>query len=320
MSWMFLSWMMFACLGCAELPAELPEPSPNYHFSAHDEEDFDPLKSPTQLLNRAERTELERVVNQAFTKTHDGWSSDEVILNTQLNSEFIKACSESIDRTQFKTELSEYAFNWTLLNLRKAGKLKSKATRRAASTRSFLGTHLAEIAARSLQDKYKLSSDKVMAHPKLRREFDHLISEQVEASDFYQYRKAAFRLRKTRRLKPELVLRVADWKIDIQHFKASDLSRDISKIPETPGIYIFSDKSGYLYIGEAIDLRARLEQHLDSSDRQSLASYLARQKLSEIKIEIHAFDPKSKGKQISARRAYESELIRSRKPKFNVRP
>ena len=87
-----------------------------------------------------------------------------------------------------------------------------------------------------------------------------------------------------------------------------------------PGIYIFTDSTGYLYIGEAKNLRERLTQHLDQSDRESLANYMKKEQLKDIHIEVHGFDPKSKGSEISARRAYESELIRSRKPKFNIRP
>jgi hypothetical protein len=37
-------------------------------------------------------------------------------------------------------------------------------------------------------------------------------------------------------------------------------------------------------------------------------------------VELHAFDPDSKARSLTVRRAYESELIRSRKPRLNIAP
>jgi len=66
-------------------------------------------------------------------------------------------------------------------------------------------------------------------------------------------------------------------------------------------------------------LRNRLKTHLDESDRKSLANYLKEKGVESITIEIHSFDPQSRAKELRVRRAYESELIRSRKPRFNIR-
>ena len=91
-------------------------------------------------------------------------------------------------------------------------------------------------------------------------------------------------------------------------------------VPTRPGIYIFRDESGYLYIGESSNLRLRVEKHLDHSDRKSLAHYLWENGNKKITVELHAFDPESKAKDKTVRRAYESELIRSREPRFNITP
>jgi hypothetical protein len=63
-----------------------------------------------------------------------------------------------------------------------------------------------------------------------------------------------------------------------------------------------------------------LKSHLDESDRKSLANYLREQGVESISIEIHSFPADSRMKDVTVRRAYESELIRSREPRFNVRP
>jgi predicted GIY-YIG superfamily endonuclease len=85
-------------------------------------------------------------------------------------------------------------------------------------------------------------------------------------------------------------------------------------------IYIFRDASGYLYIGESENLRARVTKHLDHSDRKSLARYLWQEGVGGVTVELHAFDPDSNARNKEMRRAYESELIHSRQPRLNIAP
>ena len=180
--------------------------------------------------------------------------------------------------------------------------------------------HLAEIAARSCQDKFKTSTDRIIGDPKLRAEFDKIATKLAPKVDAYLLRKAAIGLRKSRQLRPELVLRIADWDRKISSHSAKQIAANLESIPNSPGIYIFSDETGYLYIGESINLRKRLTDHLNESDRASLASYFKQHGIAGVMIELHAFPKDSRAKRVSVRRAYESELIASRKPRFNVRP
>ena len=53
---------------------------------------------------------------------------------------------------------------------------------------------------------------------------------------------------------------------------------------------------------------------------KSLASHLAGNSKQEITVELHAFGKDSPAKDKTRRRAYESELIRSRKPRLNIAP
>ena len=92
------------------------------------------------------------------------------------------------------------------------------------------------------------------------------------------------------------------------------------RVPKCPGIYIFLDSSGYLYIGEAGNLKLRIRKHLDHSDSKSLARYLWDNGYKDMQVEIHAFDAESDARFVKHRRAYESDLIASRNPRFNVRP
>jgi excinuclease UvrABC nuclease subunit len=96
--------------------------------------------------------------------------------------------------------------------------------------------------------------------------------------------------------------------------------KDTDIVPSGPGVYIFRDSTGYLYIGESANLRTRLAKHLDQSDSKSLAYYLRKNGVDTVTVELHAFDPDSNARLKEMRRAYESELIHSRKPRFNIAP
>lgn len=306
--------MLASLLGCsllaaaiaalAEEPAEQP---------AHVNERATTSRSVSPKRSAVEQRNLNDVVAIAFHETHDGWSTDEVVLRDDLNRAFLAKCREKLP------DVSSEEFNWTLLNLRKAGKLGAVTTRRVRQDHDDY-QHAAEIAARFVQDKYDQTIDRVLCDPERRAVFDEAARAVAPDVEPYRLRKAAFGLRKARQLQPELAVRIADWKKDVLSFSAAQIVADKKLVPEAPGVYIFRDPSGYLYIGESSNLRQRVSQHLDQSDRQSLARYLFEKGNREITVELHAFGPDTPAKDKNRRRAYESELIRSRKPRFNIAP
>ena len=131
---------------------------------------------------------------------------------------------------------------------------------------------------------------------------------------------AALGLRKARQLRPELTVRIADWGRTLTTHAAADLRDHLGHIPRVPGVYLFRNAEGYLYIGEAKNLRSRLAQHLGGEGQPALSTYLGEADLDTLTVELHAFDPESNGRLTAHRRAYESELINTRQPRFNVRP
>ena len=265
-------------------------------------------------LDARTRREVKDVARLAYLKVYDGWSTDEVLLQTELNDQFLAECHRRMP------DIPSFDFNWTLLNLRKAGELRdvSASKRRRDNSDAYL--HAAEIAARFLEDRYSVNTDRILCDSKLRAEYDNEAKKVAPKVDSYLLRKASLTLRKSRRLQPELVLRVADWKKDIIAMPAADAEKNAEKVPEQPGIYIFRDATGYLYIGESSNLHDRIKKHLDRADRQSLANYLATNGVKGVTLELHAFAADSPARLKPMRRAYESELIRSRKPRFNLAP
>jgi predicted GIY-YIG superfamily endonuclease len=272
-----------------------------------------PSQQNVDEVHKVSVKRVREVVKAAFEQVHAGWSSDEVILNSELNQSFLKLCRSDLP------DVPEVEFNWTLLNMRKAGVLDVMATKRnSKSVGEF--TPVAEIAARHIYDRHKISTDRMMCDPKLRTEFDE-VAQSVDAdADLYSVRKAAFQLRKQRRLKPELLVRIADWGREIHAHPLAEVRQNLFLIPKLPGIYIFRDATGYLYIGQADNLHSRLQSHFENSHNFSLANYLKEQANDNIMLELHSFPADSRAKETMIRRAYESELISSRKPRFNIQP
>lgn len=274
----------------------------------------DAKESPTKCTSAA----IKAAVIDAFGAVHDGWSSDEVLLQDELNSRFIAECRKRCPST------NAGEFNWRLINLRKASQLSGFEVTKRNNHRHDAYRHAAEIAARLVTDRHEVSTDRMLCSAEIRAEFDRIAGDLARDIPVYRLRKAAFGLRKSRRLRPELVVRVANWGREIRSATVDELRKEASAIPTSPGVYIFRDAGGYLYVGEAADLRKRLSEHLAKSDRAALASYLERRRGqgygSTVTVEMHVFPPDSPAAKVRMRRAYESELIASRRPRFNVRP
>ncbi|MEM9828245.1 MAG: nucleotide excision repair endonuclease [Planctomycetota bacterium] len=256
---------------------------------------------------------------------HDGYSLDEVLIRDDLRIAVLASLAHA-HRGKTRTvvariEPADERRVWhRLLNLRKAGKLPLRVSRRGKRVSPDIFP-VAEMAARTVLDRHRITVDGLLVDPRMLRELDQEARQMDPNTDRYAICKAVLGLRKRRKLKPELVLRVADWDREIQTHSVDDLKRGLNKgsVPSEPGVYLFRGSEGYLYIGEAKNLRERLRTHLEHSDRVALGKHLA-EFAAEVSVEIHRFDPQSPGGKTEARRAYESELIRSRQPRFNVRP
>jgi predicted GIY-YIG superfamily endonuclease len=234
------------------------------------------------------------------------------VIDDTLNEAFVSACLREVP------QLAPAALNWALLNLRKKppGLGKITTVKRRDNHGEYI--HVAEIAARHMEDKHKLTIDQVLCDPAIRQQFDAVALSISPGVPNYLLRKAALKLRKGRQLAPERFKRIANWGTDVTRHKADAVVATPDLIPRRAGVYLFLDRTGYLYIGEAGNLRGRVAKHLDHSDRKALARYLWDNGVEELEIEIHAFREESDGKKASCRKAYEAELIRSRKPTLNI--
>jgi predicted GIY-YIG superfamily endonuclease len=263
-------------------------------------------------MSDAEPPSLRDVVRRNFFVTHAGHSTDDMVIDDTLNAAFIAACLRELPSN------SPFQFNWALYNLRKQspGIGKVATVKRRDKHGDYL--HASEIAARHMEDKHRRNTDRVLCDPDMRREFDTIAQGIAPGTSTYLLRKAALKLRKNRQLRPELIKRVADWGTVVTTYTAEQLRGSPDLIPRLPGIYIFRDDSGYLYIGEAGNLRGRVEKHLDHSDRKAVAYYFWENGVEGLSVEMHAFRKDSEGRVAKCRKAYEADLIRSRGPRLNI--
>lgn len=257
------------------------------------------------------------MIIEAFKTVHDGWSVDELLIQDALRFNFLNAFRSSSNLEP--TEVHDKQLLERLIQLRKAGKLAVKSTKRNHSE-SSTWLPVAEIASRQMMDRFQANVDQWLVDPTLLDKFDAAVQTIAPESKAEEVRRAALRLRKSRRLKPELMARVVDWKRDIISMSVEQATANLNEVPQNAGIYIFSDKTGFLYIGQSNNLRTRLTKHLDQSDRKSLFEYLRANSQDQITLELHVFAKDSPANDTAAREAYESDLIRTRKPQFNVAP
>ncbi|MGB7347107.1 MAG: GIY-YIG nuclease family protein [Pirellulaceae bacterium] len=273
---------------------------------------------PTFAKERADANLFDdSVIRKAFAASADGFSVDEVLINDQLRVAFL----EQLFPDDPPTSKQESDVLQRLLQIRKAGKLNISATKRGRKPEEWISP-IAEIAARVVTDRHRVATDTLLTDRQLRKELQDEANKIAPKIDAYIVRKSILQLRKKRALKPELVLRVADWSREIKTYTLDQIRSEsiAGNLPAVPGVYLFRDDKGYLYIGEASNLATRLKQHLTDSDRQSLADFLAGNAADKVTVELHQFPKNSPAAKLTVRRAYESELIRSRNPRFNARP
>lgn len=252
-----------------------------------------------------------RRLRTAFLEApRDGYSLDRCIADDTLRPRVVRTCQRAV------RGYSEQDYLWDLQNQRKASRLGPHATQRD-NFRHEAYRHAAEIAARLIEDLHGATVDRLLCNPEIRREFDRIAQDIAPNVDPARLRLAALALRKASRLRPELAVRMGHGR-SVGSVRASDVRAVPRGVPSAPGIYIIRDPSGILYIGEAGNLRNRVRQHVDHSTSAGLARYFWDAGLENCTIDLHTFPRNQAARRVDWRRAYERELITSRRPRFNI--
>jgi hypothetical protein len=250
---------------------------------------------------------MKHEIERAFHHASQGYSPDRVVADPDLNHAYLSECN----RLGLGSDAA--TLNRSLLNLRKRGSLRGLASRRTLLRGHHDYRFAAEIAARFLERENEVTLDQIICDPRYAERFDEIAKAMVPGGKSFEYRWAALNLRKQRRLKPELLARVARPSKVLQ-FKVGGLS--LAAVPRNPGLYLFYSDRATLYVGECEDLQNRIRKHIDHSDNKELARWLWEFGDASLNLELQVLD-KSITQRI--RRALELELIRSRSPVFNVK-
>lgn len=251
---------------------------------------------------------LRAQVLRAFLAVREGRSPDAVIADPAHDSRFLAACR------QFGAAAADVELNHTLYNLRKRGALQGhRTTKRSKAVRLDEYRFASEIAARYLERRHSTTLDRIICDPFLARQFDKLATELAPGFSPFDYRFAALNLRKQRNLKPEIATQLLPA-MSVESVRVADL--DVDELPTSTGLYLFYySGEGLLYLGETENVRNRIRKHLDHSDRKRLAHWLWEHGTEDLHVEIHTLP---EGTTAAQRRAMERELIRSRRPRFNI--
>jgi hypothetical protein len=249
---------------------------------------------------------MRETVREAFLAVRGERSPDVVVADPDLNEQFLSECRSR------GLEDSAALLNLTLLNLRKSSDLQGIKSKRTVVKNQEDFRFASEIALRFLERRDQVSLDQILCDPTRAAEFDGIASGLAPGFSAFQYRWAALSLRKRKRLRPELLGKVIQAESVVAR-QAKDVNQE--ELPAQPGLYLFSGPNGVLYVGECQNLRKRLGKHLDHSDNRSLARWLWEHGTTDLRVEYHVLPA---GVSTRVRKAMEAELIRSRKPLFNV--
>jgi site-specific DNA-methyltransferase (adenine-specific) len=202
-------------------------------------------------------------------------STDRVIADPVLDTRFLKRCRDG------GAPGSDFDLNWRLFNARKARQLADvPKAKKFIIPRAELDQFLfaSEIAFRMISDKCgnaerEGSLDRILCDADLARQFDEIAMRLAPGFSPLYYRWGAIGLRKAAGR-----LRADAEKIDCPKFDAVFRGRDIKpgKLPESQGLYLIEVKERPLFVGDTLNIRGRIERHLEHGNGEVLPSWVLR--------------------------------------------
>jgi HicB family len=190
---------------------------------------------------------------ESFGKVYDGYSTDRVVVDPELNARFLAMCRK------VGLNESDYHLNHALLDIRKSKKAElPKATKRTEFRDYDEYQFAAEIAVRILQRTKGVTLDQVLCDPATAMEFDRIAQQLAPRQPALKLRCAALNLRKTHRLGSSKLQKVPEF----DFVRAGPLQNIVvPELPSFPAAYILFDRTRPIYAGETEDLRKRVELH-----------------------------------------------------------
>jgi hypothetical protein len=241
------------------------------------------------------------VIVDAYSRVYDGYSTDRVVVDPELNARFLMICRKS-GLTQ-----SDYQLNHALMDIRKSNKAAlPKATKRTEFRDYDAYQFAAEIAVRILQRTEGVTLDRILCDPCIAVEFDTIAKQLAPGQSALKLRCAALNLRKTHRLGSSKHQQVPEYDL----VRAGPLQTlVIPELPSFPATYALYDQNRPLFAGETEDLRKRVEIHLQSG----LPNWLGAEEGFDVVLK-HSAAPAAKQEE---RRLWLSDFINKERPLLN---
>jgi site-specific DNA-methyltransferase (adenine-specific) len=204
--------------------------------------------------------ETQKGIIDAYKTACQGSSTDLILCDPELNQKFVAACKKN------SLPGDANAWNRLLLRIRKAGKLPKgeRAPRRLTASAMDPYSAGSEAAMQLLSLDYELTLDDILCSPVAAAEFDRLAALFSEGYTPFEYRWAAMALRKRAKKSKALATEHFQEWFTKQLPRAIPLDRCVSPEYEKPGVYVVVDHGESLYVGETLNVRARVEQILNS--------------------------------------------------------
>ena len=204
--------------------------------------------------------ETEKGIVDAYSSTCEGYSTDFVLCDSELNERFVKACKER------SLNGDAYIWNRLLLRVRKRGELPGIDRRRGtrlsrAEMDSF--SFASEIAMQLLTIDFGLRLDDILCSPLTASKFEELAREFAPGRAGFEYRWAALAVRKQAKRCRNLALEGFQHWLDEELPQRRQIGRCTSEQYERPGVYVVYRLDQALYVGETMNVSARMRQILE---------------------------------------------------------
>jgi hypothetical protein len=242
------------------------------------------------------------VVVQAFHDARDDRKSpDFYVAEPDRNRRFIQRCRA------LGIQASEYAINKTLLNARKANRLKGLNSERTTLNHDDYA-FASEFAATEIRYRTGASVDDIICDPELRSEFDQIASRMAPGHSPLEYRWALLSIRKAgKQVKWE-----AEYDMPVLSPPTPLFSNAVEDVPPNLGVYLLLEQQRPLYARGVRDVHHGVELHRCEEFLTPLLDRLWRPSPDDL-LFSYATLPKRK-----LVRPVEQKLIREKRPLFNI--
>jgi DNA modification methylase len=235
----------------------------------------DPLSSSPKTSSGRKRTafknglpviplgdDVRDAILSAFADVAEGHSADHLLCDPDMSAAFVAACKQR--------SIAGDARMWHsfLLRLRKSGDLPRATTKTPRIAWSDMEPYrdAAEAAMKLVAIDYGMTLDEMLCSGAAVGEFDRLAELFSPGFTPYQYRWAALALRKrarTKRFQDAAISQTQRW-ADAPAPKSVAIAKSLVAGNEAQGVYEIANDHEVLYVGEAANVRDRLENVLEN--------------------------------------------------------